>query len=750
MLSRHRPVDVSTCIATALMPLGLMFLPAWTAAQEPVLEEIVVTAQKREERLQDVPLSVSAMSAEELEASGITRLDDIARYTPGLFFETIGIARPQVYIRGIGSAAFDAGSDPSIAIFVDEVYVARFTGLMFDLYDLERIEVLKGPQGTLFGRNAAGGAIHVVTRGPTSEPTGTFAAEVGNYDWRTLRAGLSGPLGSDKLLYRVSTGIKESEGYILNTSSGERHQDEGSVGLRAQLKYLPSDHFDALLTVEHGRDDIGMLAEQNVTDNVLFRPPGDLAAAPDGLSLDQQYNTDGYQEREAIFVSAHLNWRVGPGDITSISAWRRNEFEELHDLDASAFDTLDRFALEDGKTFSQELRFTSDAGDTPLQWVGGLYYLHEDTYRDESWAVGTDTAFALFLNGGQRFWLQDVIDVATDSYAAFGQATYALTPELNLTVGARYSRDEKSAQRFLDNNGIGSQCSPVAPCGPFPFNVLLPANFSVENSRSWNSFDPQVTVDYHAGDDLMLYATYREGFKSGGFQPSIPANPDRASFIFDPEEVRSWEAGMKSELLGRRLRLNMAVFHNRYEDLQFVTGTGVGAGGAPIVVIDNAAQATSKGAEIGVQARPFEAFELDVGYSYVDATIDEYIDDAGTDQSGKQMIRTPEHQLSTVGEYTLPFGQDGSLILRGEYSYRSRVYFDPGNTPATSQGSFGLYNLRIGYQRDDAPWSLAVWGRNLGDELYCQNVITLSASTVGICHTGPPRTYGVSFSYRYE
>jgi len=727
--------------------------PQWVGAQSPAssappLEEIVVTAQKREQRLQDVPFSVSALSAEQIAASGITRLDDVARYTPGLFFETIGIGRPQAFIRGIGSAAFDAGSDPSVALFVDEIYISRFTGVTFDLFDLERIEVLKGPQGTLFGRNAAGGALHIVTRKPTDEFSAQFAADIGNYDSMLLRGGISGPLRGDDFLYRLSFAAKESEGYITNTATGEHHQDDGSYGLRGQLRYTGSDVFDATFTLEYGRDDIGMLAEQNVTDNVLFRPPGDLAGPPDELSLYQQYNTDGFQERDSTLIAAHLNWETPLGALSSISAFRNNEFEELHDLDSTLLDTLDRYALEDGETFSQELRLASDT-DAPFNWVAGLYYLHESTFRDEQWVIGGDTAFALFMNGGQRFNLQDVMDVTTDSYAVFGQGTYALTPQWNLTGGGRYSRDEKSADRVLDNNGIGAQCTPGTPCGPFPFNVLLPASFTTSFGRSWNSFDPQVTVDYRASDDVMLYATYREGFKSGGFQPSIPANEERASFIFDPEEVRSYEVGVKSELAERRLRLNAALFYNRYEDLQFVTGTGVGAGGAPIVVTDNAAHATSQGGEVELLFRPGENLQLSAGYSYVDATIDEYVDDAGNDQSGKQVIRTPKHQASTVGEYSFELGGDARLVLRGEWSYRSRVYFDPGNTLETSQEGFSQFNARIAYETG-GPWSFALWGRNLGDELYCQNTITLSASTVGVCHTGPPRTYGVSFLYTYE
>jgi len=751
MNNRRRCAASYGCSAFAAF--AIFMAPQWVGAQSPAssappLEEIVVTAQKREQRLQDVPFSVSALSAEQIAASGITRLDDVARYTPGLFFETIGIGRPQAFIRGIGSAAFDAGSDPSVALFVDEIYISRFTGVTFDLFDLERIEVLKGPQGTLFGRNAAGGALHIVTRKPTDEFSAQFAADIGNYDSMLLRGGISGPLRGDDFLYRLSFAAKESEGYITNTATGEHHQDDGSYGLRGQLRYTGSDVFDATFTLEYGRDDIGMLAEQNVTDNVLFRPPGDLAGPPDELSLYQQYNTDGFQERDSTLIAAHLNWETPLGALSSISAFRNNEFEELHDLDSTLLDTLDRYALEDGETFSQELRLASDT-DAPFNWVAGLYYLHESTFRDEQWVIGGDTAFALFMNGGQRFNLQDVMDVTTDSYAVFGQGTYALTPQWNLTGGGRYSRDEKSADRVLDNNGIGAQCTPGTPCGPFPFNVLLPASFTTSFGRSWNSFDPQVTVDYRASDDVMLYATYREGFKSGGFQPSIPANEERASFIFDPEEVRSYEVGVKSELAERRLRLNAALFYNRYEDLQFVTGTGVGAGGAPIVVTDNAAHATSQGGEVELLFRPGENLQLSAGYSYVDATIDEYVDDAGNDQSGKQVIRTPKHQASTVGEYSFELGGDARLVLRGEWSYRSRVYFDPGNTLETSQEGFSQFNARIAYETG-GPWSFALWGRNLGDELYCQNTITLSASTVGVCHTGPPRTYGVSFLYTYE
>ncbi|MBX3693780.1 MAG: TonB-dependent receptor [Steroidobacteraceae bacterium] len=731
--------------------VAFVLAAAPVAAQDSgALEEIIVTAQKREQRLQDVPFSVAALSAADIEASNVVKLDQVALYTPGLYLETIGLGRPFLFIRGIGSGAFDVGSDPSVALFVDEVYVSRFTGLMFDLFDVERIEVLKGPQGTLFGRNAAGGAVSMVTRPPSDHFTGQFSAQLGNYDAVQLRAGISGPLGDDRWRFRLAGARNDSKGYIRNTLTGKRHQDENSYGARGQLQFVPSDAFDALLTLEYARDDVGMLAQQNVTDNVLFRPLGDLAGVRRGLSLDQQYTTDGYQEREAIMASLHMNWDTPIGRFTSITAFRSNEFEELHDQDASALDTLDRYAYEDSDTWSQELRHAGRSGGSRVDWVVGLYYLREDAFREEDWIIGADTAFAALMNGGQRFPLQDLNDVTTESYAAFGQATFALSERWNLTVGGRYSRDEKSNVRSTDNFGVGSQCTPATPCGPFPANVLLPANYALDYGDEWSSFDPVATVDWHPTEHAILYATYREGFKSGGFQPTLPANAARASFIFAPEDVTSVEVGLKSQWLAGRLQLNLALFDNSYDDLQFITGSGVGPGGVPIVVVDNAANATARGGEIQIVARPVERLRLTAGYSYTDATLDDYVDDAGVSQAGKQMIRTPKNQANVIGEYSFPLGSAGDLTLRGEWSYRSKVFFDPANSPATGQKGFDVVNARLEYAPAGARWAVAAYGKNLTDELYCQNTVTLSAATVGTCSTGAPRTYGIAFSYRHD
>ena len=714
--------------------------PADTKAQAPeeedqptILEEIVVTAEKRERDLQEVPLAITAFTQDEIELARITEIDDVADSTPSLYFETLGITRPFIFLRGTGTGAFDIGSDPSIGIFLDEIYLPRFTGITFDLFDFERIEVLKGPQGALFGRNTAGGAISLVTQKPDSDAGGRLSLGLGDYDLVTGRISSGGSMGQAGF-YRLSAGFSQRDGYVENLLTNTDHNDAGSMGVRAQMQFS-RDRSDALVTVDWSRDDLNAWAETNVTDGVfLLFPPlaGTFPTSDDPYR--QFYDTDGFQERDNGGVSLRWVWTGDKTSLTSLTSWRTNDLLELHDLDSSAAATLDRFADEDSDAFSQELRLASESES--LSWMAGLYYFRDDAYRLERWDVGADNVLARVFNAGRGYSTFDSHEVDTESTAVFGQIDLSLGDRVQLSLGARYSTDDKRSRRDARAEGVA-------------FTPLLPAPYTIETERDWSSFDPTLALHYAPREDNLLYFRYSEGFKSGGFQPTLPANASVASSIFDPEEVQSFEVGWKSMLAGHRLRLNVAAFHVSYDNLQFLAATDEGPGGAPIVVITNAAESSTDGLELELVARPSSGLELRLGYSYLDAVLDQYVDGAGNDQSGNRIIRSPEHQMNAAVQYFRSIGTSSVLTLRADWSRQTEMFFDPANTEIVSQPAFSLINARIGLEPQAGRWSLALWGKNLADEDHCQNIIVLTNGTLGLCTPDAPRTWGLSMGWKF-
>jgi iron complex outermembrane receptor protein len=727
---------MQTRTLSALWPLlPALILPLPAAAQ---VEEIVVTAQKREQRLQDVPVTVTALTGETLKRSGITDLTDIADVTPGLSLESIGLRSPFIFMRGAGTGAFDIGSDPSVGVFVDEVYRPRFTGLQMDLVDIERIEIMKGPQVALFGRNTLGGAIHVITQKPTEEFTGTGSLDFGNRDYISFRGSASGALIPGTLLGRISVAHKSRDGFVENELTGVDHHDVNAQAVRGQLLWR-AGRAQLRVSLDYARDDANAAPFSNETGNVLLMSPFSPLFPVVPSTFDKQhqrFNTDGYQEREEWGVTARLDLDLGRMELSSITGYLDHAFEELHDFDATEAQVIDRFADETSESISQELRLASTPGSEwfgfdNLEWLVGLYYFHDDAWRYERFTFGPDNLLSAVFNGGMTVLTHDFHSVDTEAWAAFAQAGLELTESLKLTLGVRYSEDRKTSDR---------------DAAPTAFTPFLVGPYTVQLERKWDSLDPQVSLQYTHSDDLMFYASYAEGFKSGGFQPSVPADPGAAMEVFDPEHVKSYELGMKSSWADRRLTLNVAGFRAEYDNLQFVAATGVRQGGAPIVVITNAASSVTNGVEVELFAKPLENLQIGFGYAYLDAEFDDYVDGNGTDQSGHRIERSPKHQGNLNALYSVPLPL-GTLSLYGEMKIQSRVFFDPDNI--IHEEGYTTYNARVSLDSVNGHWQVSLWGRNLSNDDHCANIISLTASTIGLCSLDAMRTYGANVTYRW-
>ena len=683
-----------------------------------VIEEISVTARKRTESVQDVPISLIAVGEQALLKSGAVTLDAVQQLAPGLTISTVGSSfTSYTYIRGAGTNVVDAGADPSVAYFVDEVYQAGAAGLQGDLLDVQRVEVLKGPQGTLFGRNAAAGAISIITNRPSPVTDVWASLEGGNYGQFAARAGATGPLTSnERWLFRIA-GAHRQRNAITENPAGRDPGDIDTWNGRGQLQYA-GNYLTALLSVDHFRADNGMNS-QFITTAIPFGliSPAAAAALPTDESFYRRYsNIDGFERQRTTGVTGRLEWDIGQITLTSVSGYRHNELSRLADQDGTLAESLSIDSEETDESFSQELRLSSDSGR--LKWVLGGYYFQVETDRSDFIAVGPDFPIPPFigLDGDYNLLLD------TTSYAAFGQASFDITDELTLTAGGRYTYDRKKATQNTD------------PIGPAPF-------FNLFLDPDWDSFDPMVSLEFKPSDRVLLYASFKQGFKSGGFQ-SLPGSEAIAARAFDPEEVEAYEVGLKSQLFDNRVTFNLALFQTTMNDqqLQRVPSAGV-------TIIDNAGKTRTRGADFELTLYPLLGLNLSILGTLQEAEFQRY-ESGGSDFAGNRQLRSPDVSLYFLGEYTLPLGANrGDLSLHTDYSYQSRTFFDAANTRTEGafQPAYGLLNARIGYTSPSGRWTASVLARNITDKEYLRNIL-LSGPT-GLAVPGDPFTVTVSVGW---
>lgn len=721
-------------------------------AEGRVMEEVTVTARKRGENMQDVPIAISAFSSEQIKSGNITNLDEIAPLTPGLNFGKQNESRPQIYIRGIGSRQFDVGAESSVGVFIDEVYVGRFSAGLSGLTDIERVEVLKGPQGTLYGRNTIGGAINVITKRPTETLDMNFEVGAGNMGYTTTEGAISGPLVGDKLLGRLSFSYRDRDGYVENLNTGTEHKDLDQASLRGKLLFRPNNDLDILFTIDENRSDpdAGLQGEYVAGLPVLatpgFLPPPETTPS----RFDEYYNTDSRFERDISTYSIRADWNLdNNADLTLISAYSEVDLSEARDLDSTQVDGIEHITDEESKQITHELRLASIPGgwmtlDDRIDWIVGLYYLKEEPWRQENLQGGLDSVFSRIaasidaggppapLAPGQQFIDNFLtVNIETTSIAIFGQSTIDITEDLALTLGARYTSDEKDGVYTATSNR------------DFVPPIILP--FQVEADPDWTSFDPKVTLEYRWTDDLMTYFVYSEGFKSGGFQ-FAQFDAASAQETFGPETVKTYEMGLKSQLLDYRLQLNMNVFYNDYQDLQ-VARTQSSSGGAPSILTQNAASATVRGFELDSVVNLSNELTLNFGYAYLDATYDKYIFSDTVDFSGNDLVRAPENTFNVTLNYAT-YIADGYFRLRGDYSWVDDHFFEPdeGRREGTMQSNYSLFNASASYEK--GPWRISIWGRNLADEVY--RTTSLSFDDFTMEYLNLPRTYGITVGWVYE
>lgn len=697
--------------------------------------DIVVTAQRRSERLQDVPMSITALTGDALNHAPISNISDIQMAVPNVNISLRNSAGV-VAIRGIGFDILTAGADGSVAIHTDGVYQSRPSAALGSLFDVERIEVARGPQGTLYGRNATGGALNVISRKPTTSLDGHADITYANYNALTIEAAVGGPIAGDRLLARVAAKIEERDGWGTNLANGRDVDDLKSRAIRGMLEFRASDTVSFLLEGEYfKRDDSG--AASHVIGcitpvcgpNAAFNRGFPLPANPRDVDHDYQ---PAYRP-EQIGASLTAKVELPFADLTAISGYRDGNFYWITDFDGTRQPGAFLTREENYKTFSQEIQLSSSSG--ALDWVVGGFYFHEKNY------ARANGHFVPFLAPAFTDYFQGAT-LYTDAYAAFGEATFHATDKLSLTLGGRYSHERKQIKgEFTFTRGpVNITARQAAPTAGIPCVVCR----GLPEEVSFNAFTPKFGAQYKFSRNQMLYVTVQKGFKSGGFAAGA-ITPS-----FDPETIWSYEAGLKADWFDRALTTNVAAYHYDYKDLQ--VGQVVGN----TTQIGNAASAKVDGVEAEVVLRLGSGFSIDGFGSYNHARIDEYVvpnvainPALPLDLSGNLLANAPEWSGKLGMQYAAPLAR-GTLTFRGEVFSSSRIYFSTFNDLTNYQPGYTLLNANIRYEHDD-DWYANLFMTNITDKLVRGGGV-VSSGTVGALvavNYLPPRSYGITIGKRF-
>lgn len=703
-------------------------------------QEIVVTARRRSEPVQNAPIAITAIGAETLDRAQVRSLQDVQILAPALNLTGRSSARPQQYLRGIGTDQFTNAADPAIGIFIDDVYVARASSVLTALADIERIEVLRGPQGTLYGRNTTGGAIRILTSEPTDGRRAVFEFGLGSFNEVLARATISGPVSGETLKARATAFVRRNDGYLVNTRTGARGGDDNTVLGQGRIDWEPAANLFFSLGVLHTDTDAGGEYAQNTGVRPVLISPRAPNATISNDPFRGAFDVDSFIDRSTTQLSGKAVLDLGGAELTSITAWRRTRALEGFDQDASNLDIWRQDSDERSTAFSQEMRLASeDEGRLSLggrlNWLLGAFYFKENSNRFTTTTFGPDSVSVLLartrgLIPGTSYAATTDFDIETESIAVFGSATMEIISGLDLTVGGRWTQDEKTA------SFVGITPAPGIPPAP--------ASFALADQRArFSSFDPRLALDWQVTNDILAFASWSTGFRSGGFQ-ALPSSADIARIAYRPESLDAWEAGLKTSWFDRRLIANVTAFRYRYDDLQVQSIRDLG-GGVLQSFVDNAARAALDGFELETRVRPNRNVDVGISYAYLDARYLDFRNPPLPGLTGSRLPRAPEHQLRGDLNLTFDVSDRVEIIARADASYFSSQFLalGAGQIPNTTQGGYTLVNGSLTLAIDDSPLALTVFVRNLTDERYL-GAVNFFGGPPAVQYWAPPRTFGVT------
>jgi iron complex outermembrane receptor protein len=700
------------------------------------IEEIVVTAQKRSENLQDVPIAITAVTSGRLAAANITSAADIGALTPSLSLtQTAGTLQP--HIRGVGTSSSGPGVENPVAMYLDGVYIASGTSSLLTLNNIERVEVLKGPQGTLFGRNATGGLIHVITKDPAHDPAMAFHVGYANFKTISSDAYLTSGIGENVAADLAVRYEHQGDGWGLNLFNGrDVNRLDHDFTLRSKFLFEPADNTKIRLALDYsdrkGYDAQHWIPGYPITfNNPFFGGPYD-----QGGPFDINKNVDEDSHLRSGGASLQINHDFGSVALQSITAYRKAKYSFDLDLDLTPVALIRCCGTVRAEQMSQELQLSSNSGG-PFRWVAGIYLFSAKDQYDP---------LDIVLNGpvspvpGVPFDIRDNNAVKTRSAAGYGQASYEVAEGTTLTLGGRYTYEDKrlSGTETILVGGAVTASLPLPPPGSG-----IPAKIAFKR------FNYRVALDHKFGPDVLGYVSYNTGFKSGGYNLSSSSNPP-----YKPENIKAAEAGLKTQLFDRRLRFNIAAFHYKYSNIQVANFTG------GTILIGNGAAAKIYGLDFDADLALGGGFSINSGLGYVHDRFTSYPDApfysgfggcaaapgsfCNQSAKGNKLGQTPTWSYNIGANYKASF-EAGSLDFNLLYSYSSRWYGSADNF--AFQPGFGLLNASVQWTSPDDRWSARLWGKNLTDETYATGI--LEANHGVLRQIGAPRTYGVTLGAKF-
>ncbi|MEW5684034.1 MAG: TonB-dependent receptor [Pseudomonadota bacterium] len=723
MLRKH----VRTGASWLALVAGLVAADA-ALAQTPgdgslTVEEVVVTSRKREERLQDVPISVNVTGGEQLQEKAIGSLEQLNVFVPNLFIQSTP-GNQSVYIRGIGSTAGNLGFEQSVGLFVDGVYASRSRQFAAPFLDVERVEVLRGPQGALFGKNTSAGAINITSRGPTStfEAQSDVTATVEGEPGFAVTQILSGPV-TDKLGLRLAVKASQNEGWLKNTTAGGDDPKRKVLIGRAVIDYQASPQFGLRLKLETARQELDGQPMATVA------PGGKL-----GFVRQTTPGAADFDDAHSFNAALTGTYEFGPGlTLTAITGYSTFGYDKLIDSDFTAGPLLVSSFIEDFSQISQEVRIASPA-EARLTWIAGAYY-----HKNEIDLTQSSTINLGALRGtSDRFFEQDA-----ETVSIYAQATYKLTEALRLTAGARQTWDDKSADQTRARTGTTPPTWLATP---------------LSGSRSEKAFDPSGQVQYVFNPDAMIYVSYGRGSKAGGFV-AAQSTTTQPQFEFEGETATSAELGAKLSLFDRRLRLNIALYETKYEDLQ----VSVFNAQTNAFITGNAASATSRGVEVESAARLTSWLSFNGSLAYLDSKYDDF-PGAGCiyplpvptpnpctqNIAGSRIPRAPKWTGSAALDIDYPLSDALRLVGGVDVAHRSGAYLEETLNPLSLQKAYSKVDLRLGLADVRDRWRVSVIAKNLTDEITASHAFGtpfIAGSETFV--VDPPRTVAVQAVLRY-
>jgi len=762
-----------------------------------VLEELVVTAQKRSQSVQDIPIAISGLSADEIEALGFDDATDLSAQVPNVQVSgTFGKTQPIFSIRGVSQSDFNSNQASPVGIYTDEAYLpATFThGLNF--FDLERTEVLRGPQGTLYGRNTTGGAINLITRTPEIDggTSGNINVGVGNFGLVTANGAVESTLVEGKLAARVAFTYEEDDGFFRNLLGGPNFAQTDSNGARIALNWQPSEQLNAVFKYTSAESTPrGIPARGEARIPVAPGVFVDVVGAtrdPNLSNFEGEVNDQGNFDSESDLATLRLTYEGSNYSIVSVSSYNDAEFRNQADTDGQGgpFPTASQVYSGDSESFNQDIRFVSNY-DGAFNFIAGVYYgIEENSAQVQSTFTNPD--FNIFLLApdaatqglGQIFTqlggvFQD-LESTKEAVAVYGQGRWELNDKLGLDIGLRYTEDDITLDRlnvsrtdfngtpigsFIpgNNTGINNPFIPPGAFGPGSPGIFLDGPLTDESAAGFTETEREVTgkigLDYKVSDDLLVYGSYNRGYRSGsinnGLQYIELANP--SDNYADPEFLDAYEVGLKGDFLNGRLRVNVAAFYYEYEDQQFVNQVGLAAN------LENAGESEILGAEFEVLALLTENLSVKVGLGLLDTEFTE-LSLANTvtpdpfdevDLSGNELISAPDVNLNLAIDYEIPTSW-GVINAHVDANYQDDQFYSAYNNfttfEAIGQEAYWLVNARLSAAfGEEGNLTVSAWVKNLAEEEYDFYAINLQALGFDFFLTGAPRTYGLEVGYKF-